>query len=89
MEKSSYLCTENLKPIDMKSRIKNAESKASYPRLKVFSHDDGTTVVLFTSKGKGTCVHTTHPNNCLGLTSDAWGEYQFKDFLGTIELFND
>lgn len=73
----------------MKSEIKGTqEQESKYPCLKKYSHVDGNTIVLFTSKNEGICVYTTHPHNNVGQFSKHWAEEDMTYFTGIIELSN-
>lgn len=71
----------------MKSKIKSPE--VNYPKLKGYGSKLGFLVVLFTSRGIGTCVYTTMEDGVVGEYSNIWGEDDFQDFNGTIELSNN
>ena len=72
----------------MKSTIEHAPKKPAitYPCLMRSTRNGS--VVLFTERGEGTCVHA-RVDNILGEYSDIWDMDCFEPFNGTITLGND
>jgi hypothetical protein len=74
----------------MKSFVKahTKQAEVEYPCLKQATDIDGQTIVLFTDYDTGVCVHTTQPENHVGMYSEAWTEEIFLPFNGEVIIKN-
>jgi hypothetical protein len=70
----------------LKPHVKQEELK--YPCLKESNNLEGQTIVLFTDYDSGICVHTTAPQNYVGMYSEDWMEEIFFPFNGEVIIKN-
>lgn len=73
----------------MKTTVKRGDDtqKIDYPCL-MMSRVSGN-VVLFTSKGKGMCVHKGDSGWNVGCYTELWDMNAFNPFNGTVTLENE